>query len=181
MQVLHAPIVVFATVALCLSLSGWSPAAAQPTALTPGTAGIDSTLTQLYRTFSFEKGHVPDWTKLRTFFLDGASIVDPVRDGVAPHAVGVAAFIAGFRDAVKNAAKYREGFGERIVATRIDSFGYVAHAYVTFEGFVPGEQGARTRGVDSIQLILAGEDWKIASFTTQFEQKGLLLPPRFLR
>ena len=89
--------------------------------------------------------------------------------------------VAGIRDAVKHAASYREGFDERIVATRIDCFGYVANAYVTLEGFVPGEPGARTRGVNSIQLILSGADWKIASFTTQFEQKGLLLPPRFLR
>lgn len=141
------------------------------------SSSIDSTLTRLYRAFSFEKGREPDWATMRSAFLNGATIVDPVRERTTPHAIGVAAFIDEFRDAVKHDSSFREGFAERIVATRIDAYGHIAHAYVTFEGYVPGDTTTRTRGVDSIQLIQAGDDWKVASFTTQFENEGLPLPP----
>jgi hypothetical protein len=80
---------------------------------------------------------------------------------------------------VKHDASFRQGFSERIVATRVDAFGHIGHAYVTFEGYVPGDTTTRTRGVDSIQLILTGDDWKVASFTTQFENDSLPLPPSF--
>jgi len=144
-------------------------------------AGLDSTLARLYRTFSFEKGRAPDWAAMRSLFLDGATIVDPVRDGTVPHAISVESFIGNFRDDVQRAPKFREGFGERILVTRVDNFGHVAHAFVTFEGFVPGKHSAESRGVDSIQLILVDGIWKIASFTTQYEKKELPLPGRFLR
>jgi pimeloyl-ACP methyl ester carboxylesterase len=140
---------------------------------------IDSTLTRLYRAFSFEKGREPEWTTIRSAFLSGATIVDPIQERTLPHAIGVTEFIEEFRNAVKREASFREGFAERIVATRVDQYGHIAHAYVTFEGYVPGDTTARTRGVDSIQLILAGDDWKVASFITQFENKDLPLPPAF--
>ena len=93
-------------------------------------------------TFSFEKGQEPDWTKLRAFFSTGRASLTP--SGMVyfhkPWALRRSSRASG--DAVKNVASYRESFGERIVATRMDCFGYVAHAYVTFEGFVPGAPGA---------------------------------------
>lgn len=152
---------------------------AQVAATKSETVAIDTTLTRLYRSFSFAKGAEPDWATLRSMFLEGASIVDPVRDGVAPHAISVPAFLKGFSDAVKSATTYRDGFAERIVNARVDRFGHIAHAYVTFEGFAPAKRSAQTRGVDSIQLILDGAAWKVASFTTQYENKDLQLPPRF--
>jgi hypothetical protein len=160
-----------------------SRAAAQNTPHAPAASAsqpnIDSTLTRLYRAFSFEKGREPEWATIRSVFLSGATIVDPVQERTPPHAIGVTQFLEEFRNAVKREASFREGFAERIVSTRVDQYGHIAHAYVTFEGYVPGDTTTRTRGVDSIQLILAGGDWKVASFTTQFENKDLPLPPSF--
>ena len=140
---------------------------------------IRRTLDRLYAAFSFEAGHVPAWTTMRALALPGAAFVDPVATGVAPHAVSLDAFITHFRAWVEGTPKGKAGFRERIVTARIDAYGHIAHAFVTFEGVVPGRAVADERGVDSIELVRVGADWKVASFTTQYEAPGLSLPARF--
>ena len=140
---------------------------------------IRRTLDSLYAAFSFDAGHVPAWTAMRDLMLPGAGFVDPVTTGVAPHAVPIDTFVAHFRAWVEGTPKGKVGFRERIVAARIDAFGHIAHAFVTFEGGVPGHRAADERGVDSIDLVQVGADWKVASFSTQYEAPGLALPARF--
>lgn len=140
---------------------------------------VRRTLDALYEAFSFDAGGAPDWEGLRSLFLPGAAFVDPVKPGVPPKGIGADAFLANFRNWVETNPKAKAGFRERIVAARVDHFGHLAHAYVTFEGYVPGATTAETRGLDSIQLVLDGDLWKVASFTTQYEEPGLPLPGRF--
>jgi hypothetical protein len=111
--------------------------------------------------------------------LPGAAFVDPVTTGVAPRAVPLDTFITHFRAWVEGTPKGKAGFRERIITARIDAYGHIAHAFVTFEGAVPGRAVAEERGVDSIELVRVGGDWKVASFTTQYEAPGLSLPARF--
>src|SRR4051812_35480023 len=64
-------------------------------------------------------------------------------------------FLANFHRSVMTDPALRAGFRERVVGVRVDHFGHVAHAYVTFEGYVPRADAyatpvASTRGVDSI-------------------------------
>lgn len=166
---------------LPLTLAAAACAPRTPPGFAPSpSSAIDTTLALLYQSFSFEKGQEPQWNVMRSLFLDGASFVDPISDSARPKAIGVEAFIANFREAVLHAPAFREGLQERIVAARVDRFGHIAHAYVTFEGLVPGERRVQTRGVDSIQLVLSDSRWMVASFTTQYEKKDLPLPSRFL-
>ncbi|MCE9592937.1 MAG: hypothetical protein K8S98_01985 [Planctomycetes bacterium] len=144
-------------------------------------ADVRRTLDALYVSFGFDAGGEADWTTLRSLALDGAAWVDPIAPGVTPRAVGTDAFVAGFRAAIHASADLRDGFHERILHARIDLFGTVAHAYVAFEGFVRDGVPARTRGLDSIQLVRDGDAWKVASFTTQYESPDAKLPARFLR
>ena len=175
---LHAQLLLLCVAPIWFALVAQAPTAARPSARPDG---IDSTLARLYESFSFQKGNAPAWTVMRHLFLDGATIVDPVRPGTVPHAVGIDRFLSNFRKAVARAPSFRNGFVERILVTRVDSFGNIAHAYVTFEGFAPAHEAEAIRGVDSIQLFLVGSTWKVASFTTQYEKKDLPLPARFLR
>ena len=167
-------------VPLSLATAACAPRSVPAPVPSPARSAIDATLAALYQAFSFDKGKEPEWSVMRSLFLEGASFVDPISDATQPRAIGVEAFITNFREAVKSAPAFRDGFRERLVAARVDHFGHVAHAYVTFEGFVPGERRARTRGVDSIQLVLSGTRWMVASFTTQYEKRDLPLPSRFL-
>ncbi len=73
----------------------------QPPLSAPNTAGsapttqviaaaipTQSTLTALYQSFSFQKGHEPVWAVMRSIFLGGASFVDPLSEGAQPRAEG---------------------------------------------------------------------------------------------
>jgi hypothetical protein len=146
---------------------------------TAATRAVRRTLDSLYAAFSFEAGGEPNWRAMRALMLPGSAFVDPVRPPTPPHAIGADEFLANFRRWVQETPKGKAGFKERIVAARIDSFGHVAHAYVTFEGYPPGKTIAEERGVDSIQFVLDGTQWKVASFTTQYEEPGLPMPNRF--
>lgn len=143
------------------------------------TRAIRRTLDSLYEAFSFNAGGTPDWAAMRVLFLPGAAFVDPVKPGTPPHAIGADEFLKNFRRWVETTPKGKAGFREKIVAARIDHFGRVAHAYVTFEGYASGKAAVEERGLDSIQLVLDGAQWKVASFTTQYEEPGLAMPARF--
>jgi hypothetical protein len=151
--------------------SEWDDIAAQDVA-----AALD----ELYRAFCFDPGGEPDWEGMRTLFADGAVFVAPISAGREVQAVGVDEFFADFRAYAASEPVVRTGLHERIVHRRIDLFGNVAHAFVTFEGFVPGERAARTRGLDSLQWVRDRERWRLVSFTTQYETDGLPMPRRFL-
>ncbi len=144
-------------------------------------AAVRSTLDELYAAFSFDPGAQPDWHTQRRIYLEGAAFVAPIRVGRQPRAVGTQAFLADFEAFAMDEPFATSGLHERIIGTRVDVFGGIAHAYVAFEGFEPGDGAALTRGLDSIQLVRDAGAWRLVSFTTQYEDEAseLLLPRRF--
>lgn len=142
--------------------------------------GLHESIETLYQAFCFDAGEEPDWETQRSIFLEGASFVAPIREGQSPTAVDVEQFLSDFRSFVRSEPYCSTGFHERLVGLRIEHFGGVAHAFVAFEGFVPGTQAARSRGLDSIQFVRAEDSWRLVSFTTQYESEDQRLPTRFL-
>lgn len=167
----------FWPVALALLVFAGTPALGVAAA-DPAAGEIRAVLDRLYLSFSFDAGGQPDWPAMQALFLPGAAFVDPIKVGVPPRGKPAAEFLEGFQSWVATDPKLKAGFRERIVAARIEHFGRIAHAFVTFEGYVPGPAAAKaeTRGVDSIQLVLEGSAWKVASFTTQYEEPGVTVP-----
>ena len=142
------------------------------------TAEIESGVQDLYRAFCFDADGMPDWETLRAMSADGASYFSPYAPGSTPQGVGLDRFLGDFRSFIEDSPLGRTGYHERVIHARIDRFGSVAHAYVTFEGFVPGEPADRV-GLDSIQFLASPTGWQVASFSTQYEGEGLPLPDRF--
>lgn len=142
-------------------------------------AAVRDTLDTLYRAFCFDAGGAADWATMRSLFAEGAVFVDPFEAGARPQGRGVEPFCASFAAWCADDAVRTSGLHERILHARIETAGNIAHAWVGFEGFEPGSGKIRSRGVDSLQLVLDRGCWKVASFTTQYESAGLRLPPRF--
>ena len=143
-------------------------------------AAIEHTIDELYEAFCFDAGGEADWAGMRALFAEGAGFVAPIAPGSTPRAVDADQFVADFREWVTTTPIGETGLHERVIGTRVDVFETIAHAYVAFEGFVPGREEAETRGLDSIQLVKDGEDWKVVSFTSQYEGGELVLPARFV-
>ena len=147
---------------------------------TADTRAVRETIERLYDAFCFDGRVEPDWNTQREIYLPNAVFVPPAAAGRQPVAEDLETFLGGFRDWVLAGEYAESGLHERIVGLRVDAFGGVAHAFVAFEGFRPGEELAVTRGLDSIQLARDGEAWRLVSFATQYEGEGRELPPRFV-
>ncbi len=140
---------------------------------------LPALIQDLYVAFSFDANGEADWDALRGYFAEGATFVSPVPPGETPKGVDTETFLSDFQDFIRTSPLGKSGYHERVVHTRIDQVGAIAHAWVTFDAFVPGQPPDR-RGVDSIQFILDGTEWKLISFTTQYEKGEVKLPERFL-
>jgi len=176
-------------VALALLASCRSAAPVEPPAHAD-LLGVRTTIDELYEAFCFDPGGEADWDGMRALFCEGAAFVAPIAPGATPVAVDTERFLADFQEWVRGSRIGRTGFHERVTHARIDLFGNVAHAWVTFDGFVPpegfeaagGAEAAlrqQTRGLDSLQLVFDGERWLVASFTSHYAGPGEPLPARF--
>lgn len=134
----------------------------------------------LYATFEFEAQREPDWDAMGAQFLEGAAFVSPASPRQTPTAADSATFLADFKSWVRTGEYHSTGLYERVLAVRVELFGGIAHAWVAFEGFLPGTGEVKTRGLDSIQLVKDKQHWKLASFSTQYASEEAPLPERFL-
>ncbi|MFT7670224.1 MAG: hypothetical protein ACI8X5_002932 [Planctomycetota bacterium] len=164
---------------LAFALSACTAMSVAPVPVSPDVDEIEQMLARLYQTFSFEPGTEADWDGMRELFAEGASFAAPIRSDQAVKLTDTEAFIADFARWIRTSEVGRTGLHERILSTRIDVFGNIAHAYVTFEGIVPGEEQRQSLGLDSLQLVLDRGQWKLASFTSQYTSAALPLPGRF--
>lgn len=146
----------------------------------PAPGPVRATLDALYSAFDFDAGGEADWDGMRALFLEGAAFVAPIRPGGEPRAVDAGQFVADFQDWVRTTPVGATGLHERIVHARIEQLGDIAHAWVAFEGVVPGTGEVRTRGVDAIQLARTPRGWRVVSFTTHYGSEDAPIPARFL-
>ncbi len=142
---------------------------------------IGSTLEALYVAFDFGPGGEADWDGLRALFAPGSVFYAPIGPSGEAEGVGAERFLADFQTWSRTSPSVRDGLHERIDATRVEQLGNIAHAWVTFTGFVPGSGEERTQGVDSIQLVRVEGEWRLASFTSHFASEEAPLPARFER
>ena len=137
-------------------------------------AAVLRAVEQLYASFCFDAGGQADWTTMQALCHPEAQFVAPYTLGAVPQVARWPQFQAEFQAYITSAP---QGVHERVLHTRIDRYGTIAQAFVTFEAYVPATGVLTGRGVDSIQFVLVGNDWKLLSFTTQYETSTLPLPP----
>lgn len=138
-------------------------------------ARLRGVIDDLYEAFDWDPGGQPDWDTQRELYLEDAIFVSRgrVQDRTA--------FLQSFSAWVRRGEYAETGLYERILSVRLDLFGGVAHAWVSFEAHLPGEDEVRTRGLDSLQFVDTEDGWRLVSFTTQYEGEELELPSRFRR
>ncbi len=160
--------------------SGPAPRASSAESFDSQVRRIDQAIAQLYEAFGFEAGATPDFAHIESLCAKGATFVAPIGKDGAATGVPLKSFIADFEAYVRTAPVRDTGLFERVLHTRIDGLGTVAHAFVAFEGYVPSTGERKTRGLDSLQWVLDQGQWRLISFTTQYEQPNQELARRFL-
>jgi hypothetical protein len=157
-----------------------SPQAAAAPAARPGDVdSIDHILAAVYDVISGPAGAPRDWDRFRSLFYTGARLIPTGRDNKG---VGVARVLTPDEYVTRGKNAFaNQGFFEKSVANRVESWDRIAHVWSTYESrHAPSEQPF-ARGINSFQLFNDGTRWWIVSIFWEAEDKDHPLPEKYVK
>lgn len=140
---------------------------------------MDAILAALYDVISGPAGKKRDWDRFRSLFAPGARLIPASKrpDG---------AFEARVLDPegyITRAAPFleKQGFYEREISRKVESFGQIAHVFSTYDSRHTAEDKTPfARGINSIQLLNDGKRWWVITVYWDSERPDNPLPPQYL-
>ncbi|HJQ24147.1 MAG TPA: hypothetical protein VKA60_09555 [Blastocatellia bacterium] len=140
---------------------------------------MDAVLAALYDVISGPAGKKRDWDRFRSLFAPGARLIPAAKrqDG------GIEARVLDPEGYVTRSAPFLEknGFYEREIARKVESFGHIAHVFSTYESrHEASDKTPFARGINSIQLLNDGKRWWIVTVYWDSERPDNPLPPQYL-
>lgn len=177
--------IIAAVAALTLSLPAAAPAQApmlEPPQPAPAdVASIDAILTALYDVISGPADEPRDWGRFRSLFAPGARLI-PTQ--VRPDGADIVSLTPD-EYATRIGPRLEEiGFFESEVARRVEAFGAIAHVFSTYASYRTAEAQENgewfTRGINSIQLLKDGDQWRVVTIFWDAEREGQPIPERYL-
>ena len=146
--------------------------------------GADAAVRALYEAVSAPAGTVPNWDRVRSFFVPEAVVV--LRTSrTATTVFTLDGFVKDFVDFYETPRKYGDqtltprahGFTEQVLETRAREFGDVAQVAVLYEARIVGLSRPPTRGVDLWLLARRDGRWRIAAVVNEVVTAEHPLPP----
>jgi len=151
----------------------------QPAADPADVRSLDAILAALYDVISGPAGQKRNWDRMRSLFIPGARLIPstPAPDGkVVPRVLDVEGYIGR-----AGAALEKNGFFEREISRKTDTFGSVTHAFSTYESRRTKEDATPfARGINSIQLVNDGTRWWVVTIFWDAERPNNPIPQKYL-
>ena len=119
-------------------------------------ASLDAIMKAVYDVISGDAGAKRDWDRFRTLFHKDARMI-PTGKNPKTNVVGANALTP--EDYIKRAEPFfaKEGFYEREIARRVETYGNIAHVFSTYESFHKmSDKKPFMRGINSFQLLNDG-------------------------
>lgn len=160
---------------ICINLS-WSVSAQED--YSEDVASMDNILATLYEVISGDKGVERDWDRFRNLFTDDAKLIPIGKDQSGK--IGISPITPeGY---VERAGDYlvKNGFHEKEIARKVEQYGPLAHVWSTYESYrskMDSEPFAR--GINSIQLLDAGDRWYVVQIYWLGESDEYPLPAKY--
>jgi hypothetical protein len=155
------------------------PAPPPPAANPADVSSLDAIIAALYDVISGPAGQQRNWDRMRSLFIPGARLIPstPAPDGkVTPRVLDVEGYIGR---AGPNLEK--NGFFEREISRKTDTFGSVTHAFSTYESRRTKEDAKPfARGINSIQLVNDGTRWWVVTIFWDAERPNNPIPEKYL-
>ena len=155
--------------------------ATSPTADPKDVATMDSIVAALYDVISGPAGQKRNWDRFRSLFVPGARLIPTGRN---PQTGEVASRVRTPEEYITRSAPLLEqnGFFEREISRRTESYGNIAHLFSTYESRHKAEdEKPFARGINSIQLMNDGKRWWVVTIFWQGEDDKTPLPAEYLR
>jgi len=159
--------------------AGAAQEAARPAADPKDVESVDAIIAALYDVISGPAGQARNWDRMRSLFAPGARLM-PVR---APSGTPASIVQLSVEDYITRAGPSleRDGFFEREIGRRLESFGHIAHAFSAYESKrTPEDAQPFARGINSIQLLHDGSRWWVVSVYWDSERPGTPIPPQYI-
>ncbi len=154
------------------------PTAVANAAYAADVASADAIIAALYDVISGDAGQARDWDRFRNLFHPSGRLMPTgLRDGV-----GVLTELSP-QDYVDRAGPnlVRDGFHEREIARRTETFGAITHVWSTYDARRASTDAQPfLRGINSIQLFDDGSRWWVVSVYWQAETPTIPLPAAYL-
>ncbi|MCC6928514.1 MAG: hypothetical protein IT359_05920 [Gemmatimonadaceae bacterium] len=152
----------------------------RPAANPADVSSPDAILKALYDVISGPAGAKRDWDRFRSLFVLNARLI-PTRQHPSGGA-SVSVWSADDYAAIAGAGLEKNGFFEREIARKTETYGNIMHAFSTYESRRTADPGEKpfARGINSIQLLKDGNRWWVVSIFWDAERPGNEIPAQYL-
>lgn len=144
-------------------------------------SSLDAIMKSVYDVISGEAGKARDWDRFRSLFYKDARLI-PTRRNAQTGVVGAQALSSD--DYIKRSEPLlvRDGFFEREIARRVETYGNITHVFSTYESrHKLTDKEPFARGINSFQLLNDGKRWWVITIYWQGETPDNLLPKKYLK
>ncbi|MBE0644621.1 MAG: hypothetical protein IH600_11125 [Bacteroidetes bacterium] len=141
-------------------------------------ASIDAIIGALYACVSGPAGP-RDWKRFQALFIPDARLEAVIWRGEGDLSLRV----FSVEEYTRRAGEYfkTNGFYEKEIARKVDTFGSIAQVFSTYEGFASVDAPVPLkRGINSMQLFNDGNRWWIVSILWEDERQGVSIPSEYL-
>jgi hypothetical protein len=140
---------------------------------------VDAIVAATYDVISGPKGKERDWNRFRSLFVPDGRLAPTValpdgRADLRPMTVDqyVERASGGFK---------ANGFFERGIAQKVESFGNIVHVFTTYESRRNADDSTPfARGINSFQLLKDGDRYWVVSIYWDSERPGNPIPQKYL-
>ena len=143
-------------------------------------ASKEAIVAALYDVISGPAGKKRNWNRMRSLFIPGGRLIATGKwpaGEIVYRVMDVEGYISTSGDFVET-----NGFFEREIARRTDSFGNIAHVFSTYEARHRADDPKPfMRGINSIQLLNDGTRWWVVTVSWQPETPDTPVPERYLK
>ncbi len=138
---------------------------------------IDDLTAELYNAICFEVGSYPLVEKLKELFIPTANMIR--NDGATPEVMPVDDFIKSYTDRILDGTI--KSFYEGEINHITEIFSTIAHRLSTYETkFELAKFEPFSIGINSIQYIKIGKNWKISSLVWNNQDDANKIPDKYL-
>ena len=141
---------------------------------------LDGIMKAVYDVISGDVGKARDWDRFRSLFHKDARLI-PAGKNAQTGVVGARALTP--EDYIKRSEPFllKEGFFEREIARRVETYGNITHVFSTYESFHSlSDKTPFARGINSFQLLNDGKRWWVVTIYWDSERPGNPIPDKYL-
>jgi len=157
----------------------------QPTPTTPqanpkDVESMDAILAAVYDVISGPAGKKRDWDRFRSLFQPGARLIPVAKLKEGDFTTRVLTV----EDYITRANPFmeKEGFFEKEIARKVETFGHITHVFSAYESKHKAEdEKPFARGINSIQLFYDGKRWWVMTIYWDGETPEQPIPQKYLK